>query len=75
MKEYNDLPAEKIIKLAEKLISKGWTIRVKWVCESCNDRVTCNTPNAFFTEGYRHDDCGHTSFPVRFGLMVEKKLK
>ena len=68
--EYNDLPTNEILKMMKDMIEKGFSCYIKWVCEKCGERVTSNTPNAFFTEGYFHEDCGHTSFPDEFGLMV-----
>lgn len=70
--EYNDLPEEEIIKLADDMIQKGFIVYFKWNCEKCKERVTCNTPNAFFTEGWVHEECGYKSFPDKYGLLVEK---
>ena len=50
-------------------------LTLEWVCESCGERATCNTPNVFFTEGLTHEDCGHTTYPTKFGLMVMKMMK
>jgi hypothetical protein len=78
--EYNDLPTEEIIGMMQDLSSKGFACFVKWVCEACGERVTCNEPNIFFTEGYTHEEkgdgspCGHTSFPDKFGLMVMTRV-
>ena len=75
MNKFNDLPEEKAIEMAQRMVSKGWNVRVKWTCERCGEIVTCNTPNAFFTEGYIHEDCGHKSFPKELGLIIEKKIE
>jgi len=69
-KEYNDLSQRKIIEKMKKFIDQGWLCFIKWTCDKCGERVTCNTPNAFFTEGYTHEECGHTSYPKKFGLMI-----
>jgi hypothetical protein len=71
--EYNDLPPEEIVTLMEKLITEGFSVYVKWVCEGCGERVTCNNANSFFLkgwkhEGWKHEDCGFVSFPKRYGL-------
>jgi len=73
--EYNDLPTEEIIDLMQDWIGRGFICFVKYICENCHERVTCTTPNAFFTNGYKHDDCGHTSFPKVFGLVVMGRIK
>jgi len=80
IKDYKDLPEEEILKQMEEHINKGRTCFIKWVCQGCNERVTCDTPNAFFTEGFTHTEkedgtkCGFTSFPDKFGLVVMFKL-
>ena len=73
--KYNDLPQEEIVEMMEDMINKGFTCYVKWTCEKCGKRATCNTPNVFFTEGLTHEDCGHTTYPTKFGLMVMKMMK
>jgi len=69
-----DLSITEIAEMMNYAIEKGWECFIKWECECCGDRVTCNTPNSVFTEGYLHEDCGHTSFPDKFGLMVMKSI-
>jgi len=69
-----DVSKDEILSQMKKCIDTGWTCFVKWTCEKCGERVTCNTPNAFFTEGYIHEDCGHISFPNKFGLVIIKGI-
>jgi hypothetical protein len=75
MTEFNDLPAEEIIKLMKEKIEEGWICFVKWTCEDCGERVACNTANAFFMDGYTHEECGHTSHPDKFGLLIMGKIE
>ena len=73
MKEIN-LSQEEVIKQMDAKIYMGWSCFIKWTCESCGERVTCSTPNGFFTKGYTHDECGHTSHPKVFGILVMQSL-
>lgn len=68
--EFADLKQEEIIELMKETIKRKGLCFVKYTCGRCRERVTCSTPNAFFTEGYIHEDCGFTSFPTEFGLSV-----
>jgi hypothetical protein len=70
LNQYNDLPVEEIIPMMEDLINKGFTCYIKWLCEGCGERVTSDTPNSFFTEGYTCEECGETSYPTKYGLLV-----
>jgi len=72
--KYKDLPQEEITDMMNDVIGKGFTCYIKWTCENCGERATSNTPNTFFTEGYIHEDCGHTTYPTKFGLVVTKCL-
>ena len=73
--KYRDLPTEEIIEMMKDMIDKGFQCFIKWTCENCGERVTSNTPNVFFTQGYLHEDCSHVSFPEKFGLMVMTKIQ
>jgi hypothetical protein len=71
-----DITQEELIKEMERLTNLGWICFVKWTCERCQERVTCDLPNTIFTKGYEHtekDDgtkCGCVSYPERFGLLI-----
>lgn len=77
LKEYNQ---EELLKAMEELASQGFSVFVKWTCKKCSERVICDTPNAFYTKGFLHTEkedgsiCNYTSFPDKFGLMVEKAI-
>jgi len=73
--KYQDLPQEEIVEMMKDMIGKGFDCYVKWTCEKCGGRATCNLPNIFFTKGLTHENCGHTSNPTKFGLMVMKRFK
>jgi len=73
--KYNDVSQEEIVELMNEYIDKGWTCFIKWTCENCRERVVCNTPNTFFTEGYLHEGCGFYSYPDKFGLVIMKNDK
>jgi len=77
MREYSE---KELLKSMEDLISKGFVVFVKWTCEKCLERATCDTPNAFYTQGFTHTKksdgsiCGHTSFPKKFGIVIMKGI-
>lgn len=74
--KHKDLETSELLKEMEKKIKEGFTCFVKWTCEKCNERVTCTTPNAFFTKGFCHQEksdgspCGFVSYPKKFGLAI-----
>ena len=76
MEEHNDIDVFQLAVEMEQLVRRGFLVFVKWDCEKCGERVTCEQPNKIFTEGYTHTEkkdgtpCGHTSFPAKFGMMV-----
>lgn len=76
IEEHNDWEQDKLLAEMEKLSVQGCACFVKWTCEGCGERVTCDKPNTFFTKGFRHTmksdntHCGHISFPTKFGLMI-----
>jgi hypothetical protein len=72
---YTDMNEKDLLELMEELISKGFIVFVKWTCENCSERATCNEPNAFFTKGFLHEDCSHISYPKKFGLLAIRRLK
>lgn len=72
--EHQDLEVPELLEKMNELIERGCEVWVKYTCENCGERVTSNTPNAFFTEGWVHDDCGFKSFPKKFGLMIITKF-
>ena len=79
-KEYNDVKEEEVLNLMAKWMSLDGECFIKWTCGACNERVTCSTPNAFFTEGWFHEEksdgtkCNFTSYPDGYGLLVVKKF-
>jgi ribosomal protein L37E len=79
--KHNDLEIPELLIQMNKMISQGWNVYIKWQCEACHERVTCETPNTFFKEGFVHTEkadgtsCGHTSFPKKFGMMIERELR
>ena len=60
MTDYNDYPLDDIAASMQKQIARGAVCYQKWTCANCGERVTGNTPDKVFTQGY-HEDCGYTT--------------
>ena len=71
--DYGDLPKNQILKLMDKIIENGMDCYIKWTC-ICGSRQTCDTKNAFFTEGYKCEECKNITFPDKFGLLAMSKI-
>ena len=72
----SDLDFYELVKYMKKIADEGNLGYVKWTCEGCGERVTCDKPNAIFTEGYCHtekkdgSECGYTTFPEKYGVLL-----
>lgn len=69
-----DLPIDEFIKDMDKKIGEGFDVFVKFTCQHCKARQTCSTPNAMFTEGYTCEECGKTSYPKEYGMMLQARM-
>ena len=80
MAQLKTQPIKEVKKLMQEAVKLGITTYVKWTCEGCGDIVLCDTPNALFTDGYRHSErangksCGHVSYPSKLGLLAMGKI-
>jgi len=79
-KEYKDVSKKEAIKIMERISQKGNLGYIKWDCELCHERVTNIEPNVFNEGGYQHTEksdgtnCGHLSFPKKFGVFEIMKV-
>lgn len=67
-----DITGQELIEQVNEILNKrpNANIYVKWTCPNCGDRVTCDTPNTFYTGGFLHDECGHLYTGDAFGYML-----
>jgi len=70
-----DVSKEEVLESMKMWKALGFICFIKWTCEKCGERIACETPNTFFEQGYIHRDCGYTSFPKGYGLVVMKGFK
>lgn len=67
---FGDISKEELIKRCDEVISTGGTVFVKFICQYCGSRQTSSTPNTLHMRGYTCEECGETSNPQRFGMLV-----
>jgi hypothetical protein len=60
----------KILDDMGTLIKGGTKVYVKFTCHNCGARQTIDEANKFFAHGNGCEECGKTSYPTRFGLMM-----
>jgi hypothetical protein len=55
----DDYPFDEVVKVADKIIARGWTLYQKFTCAGCGERCTMEEPNSFYTSG--NCECGHVT--------------
>lgn len=69
-----DIPKDELIKKMSWVIEQGGIVYVKFTCPYCFSRQTSDTPNTFHLAGYKCEECGGTSIPDKYGMLVMWKI-
>ena len=56
MRVPQNISKDELIKSMDRWINEGAEVFVKWTCPACGERVMCDTPNTFYTDGFLHSE-------------------
>ena len=81
--DYQDISIPELIAQIKMIMSKGWTVHVKFTCLNCGSRQTCEEPNCFHVKEadvpfdemvgkYHCENCDTIVYPTKFGLLAAK---